>query len=279
MDSTTIRRTFLEFFEERGHAVRPSASLIPIDPTLLLTNAGMVPFKPYFLGEEPAPYKRAVSIQKSVRTIDIDIIGTTVRHMSFFEMLGNFSFGDYFKKEAMAWANDLMIKGFGLDPDRLWYTAYEDDDEAAASVGRPRRRCLPIGSSVVARTTSGRWACPDRADPCAEIFYDRGPEYGADGGPIGGGEERFVEIWNLVFMQNVQDRAVSRGRGAPDQEHRHRYGARAPRHDPPRSQARCSRSTRCCPCAPPPSNSPGPPTETTRWSTCRCASWPITAGR
>ncbi len=205
MDSTTIRRTFLEFFEERGHAVRPSASLIPVDPTLLLTNAGMVPFKPYFLGEEPAPYKRAVSIQKSVRTIDIDIIGTTVRHMSFFEMLGNFSFGDYFKKEAMAWANDLLTKGFGLDPDRLWYTAYEDDDQAAAlwvdHVGVPADRVQRGG-----KDNFWQMGVPGPCGPCAEIFYDRGPEFGADGGPIGGGEERFVEIWNLVFMQNVQDR-------------------------------------------------------------------------
>jgi alanyl-tRNA synthetase len=204
MDSTTIRRIFLEFFEERGHTVRPSASLIPIDPTLLLTNAGMVPFKPYFLGDEPAPYSRATTVQKSVRTIDIDIIGTTVRHMSFFEMMGNFSFGDYFKREAMEWAYKLLTSGYGLDPDRLWFTAYEDDDEAARlwveHVGVPADRVQRGG-----KDNFWQMGVAGPCGPCAEIFYDRGAEYGEDGGPIGGGEERFIEIWNLVFMQNIQD--------------------------------------------------------------------------
>jgi alanyl-tRNA synthetase len=205
MDATSIRRTFLDFFAARGHTVRPSASVIPTDPTLLLVNAGMVPFKPYFLGEEESPYDRAVSVQKAIRTIDIDIIGTTVRHMSFFEMLGNFSFGDYFKAEAMQWAFELLTEGFGLDPERLWYTAYEKDDEAAAlwhdHVGIPTDRIQRGG-------TDNFWqmGVPGPCGPSAEIFYDRGPEHGADGGPIGGGEERFIEIWNLVFMQNIQDR-------------------------------------------------------------------------
>ncbi len=205
MDSIQIRRTFLDFFERRGHVVRPSASLIPTDPTLLLTNAGMVPFKPYFLGDEEAPYPRAVSAQKSVRTIDIDIIGTTVRHMSFFEMLGNFSFGDYFKADAMAWAHELLTDGYGLDPERLWYTAYENDDEAVGlwidHVGVPSDRVQRGG-----KDNFWQMGVPGPCGPCAEIFYDRGPEFGPDGGPIGGGEERFIEIWNLVFMQNVQDR-------------------------------------------------------------------------
>jgi alanyl-tRNA synthetase len=204
MDSTSIRQTFLEFFAERGHTVRPSASLIPVDPTLLLTNAGMVPFKPYFLAEEVPPYKRATTVQKVVRTIDIDIIGTTVRHISFFEMLGNFSFGDYFKKEAMEWSHKLLTDGFGLDPERLWYTAYEDDDEAARlwveHVGVPAERVQRGG-----KDNFWQMGVPGPCGPSAEIFYDRGPEYGADGGPIGGGEERFVEVWNLVFMQNIQD--------------------------------------------------------------------------
>ena len=204
MDSNRIRQTFIDFFAERGHTVRPSASVIPTDPTLLLTNAGMVPFKPYFLGDEPAPFPRAVSIQKSIRTIDIDIIGTTVRHFSFFEMMGNFSFGDYFKAEAMSYAHELLTEGYGLDPDRLWYTAYEHDDEAydlwIDHVGIPAERVQRGG-----KDNFWQMGVPGPCGPCAEIFYDRGEEHGPPGGPIGGGEERFVEIWNLVFMQNIQD--------------------------------------------------------------------------
>jgi alanyl-tRNA synthetase len=204
MDSIRIRRTFLDFFAEKGHVVRPSASLIPTDPTLLLTNAGMVPFKPYFLGEEDPPYRRAASIQKCIRTVDIDVIGTTVRHFSFFEMMGNFSFGDYFKKEAMEWAVELLVERYGLDFDRLWFTAYEEDDEAAElwieHVGAPPERVQRGG-----RDNFWQMGVPGPCGPCAEIFYDRGPSYGPDGGPIGGGEERFIEIWNLVFMQYIQD--------------------------------------------------------------------------
>ncbi len=205
MDSTQIRRTFLDFFAARGHTVRPSASVIPTDPTLLLTNAGMVPFKPFFLGEEPAPFLRATSVQKSVRTIDIDIIGTTVRHMSFFEMLGNFSFGDYFKAEAMMWAYELLTDGFGLDPDRLWFTAYRDDPETARlwveHVGVPAER-VQLGDE---KDNFWQMGVPGPCGPCAEVFYDRGPEHGEPGGPMGGGEERFIEVWNLVFMEKIQD--------------------------------------------------------------------------
>ena len=205
MESTRIRQTFLDFFAERGHTVRPSASLIPVDPTLLVTNAGMVPFKPYFLGEEPPPYKRAVSVQKCVRTIDIDIIGTTARHTSFFEMMGNFSFGDYFKQDAIRWSYELVTEGYGLDPERLWFTVYETDDEAAelwkSEVGAPPERVQRGG-----RDNFWQMGVPGPCGPCSEIFYDRGPEYGEAGGPIGGGEDRYVELWNLVFMQNIQDR-------------------------------------------------------------------------
>jgi alanyl-tRNA synthetase len=204
MDSNRIRRTFVDFFQERGHVYRPSASLIPNDPTLLLTNAGMVPFKPFFLGEEEQPFKRAVSIQKCARTIDIDIIGTTNRHLSFFEMMGNFSFGDYFKEQAIAWAYELVTAGYGLDPDRLWYTVYETDEEARSiwidQVGIPSERVQKGG-----KDNFWQMGVPGPCGPCSELFYDKGPEYGEEGGPIGGGEDRYVEIWNLVFMQNIQD--------------------------------------------------------------------------
>src|SRR5665811_1903787 len=144
MDYNQIRKTFTDFFVARDHVLRPSASLIPTDPTLLLNNAGMVPFKPYFLGEKPAPWNRATSIQKCVRTVDIDIIGTTTRHFSFFEMAGNFSFGDYFKEKAIPFAYEFVTEELGLDDSRLWYTVYDDDDEAAEiwidGVGVPAER-------------------------------------------------------------------------------------------------------------------------------------------
>jgi len=204
MNSNQIRRAFLSFFEEREHVVRPSASLIPVDPTLLLTNAGMVPFKPYFLGEETPAYDRAVSIQKCARTVDIDIIGTTTRHFSFFEMLGNFSFGDYFKEKAIPWGFELITEVYGVDPDRLWYTVYDTDDEAAQiwidQVGVPADRVQKGG-----KDNFWQMGVPGPCGPSSEIFVDRGEQWGKPGGPIGGGEERFVEVWNLVFMQNIQD--------------------------------------------------------------------------
>ncbi len=204
MDSNQIRNLFTSFFEEREHVVRPSASLIPIDPTLLLTNAGMVPFKPYFLGEEPAPYPRATTVQKVVRTVDIDIIGTTQRHLSFFEMLGNFSFGDYFKEKAIPWSYEFVTERLGLEPERLWFTVHETDDEAEQiwidSVGAPPERVQRGG-----RDNFWQMGVPGPCGPCSEIFWDKGEEYGEPGGPIGGGDERYLEIWNLVFMQNIQD--------------------------------------------------------------------------
>ena len=204
MDSNQIRNLFTSFFEERGHVVRPSASLIPIDPTLLVTNAGMVPFKPYFLGEEPAPYPRATTVQKVVRTIDIDIIGSTQRHLSFFEMLGNFSFGDYFKAEAIPWSYEFVTERLGLDPERLWFTVHESDDEAEQiwidSVGAPPDRVQRGG-----KDNFWQMGVPGPCGPCSEIFWDKGEEHGPPGGPIGGGDERYLEIWNLVFMQNIQD--------------------------------------------------------------------------
>ncbi len=203
MNAKQLRASFLRFFEERGHTVRPSASLIPVDPTLLLTNAGMVPFKPYFLGEETPPFPRATSSQKCFRTVDIDIIGTTARHLTFFEMLGNFSFGDYFKEKAIPWAYEFITEVVGVDPDLLWFTVHETDDEAARiwieEVGVPPNRVQRRG-----KDNFWQMGVPGPCGPSSEIFYDRGPEYGPDGGPVVD-EERFVEIWNLVFMQNIQD--------------------------------------------------------------------------
>jgi len=203
MLTNEIRSTYLEFFAARDHRVVASASLIPVDPTLLLNVAGMVPFKSYLLGEEQAPYNRVASSQKCIRTEDIDILGTTARHLSFFEMLGNFSFGDYFKETAIPLAYELITEGYNLDPDRLWYTVHESDDEAAEIwldvVGiRPDR--------LQRRDRDNFWqmGIAGPAGPSSEIFYDKGPEYGPDGGPVVD-EERFMEFWNLVFMQYVQD--------------------------------------------------------------------------
>ncbi len=204
MQAAEIRSRFLSFFEERGHVVVPSSSLIPVDPTLLLTVAGMVQFKPYLLGEEPPPYPRAVSSQKCVRTEDIEIVGTTDKHLTFFEMLGNFSLGDYFKEKAIPWAYEFVTEHLGLDPEILWYTVYDDDDEAidiwVDGVGVPRDRVQKGG-----RDNFWQMGVPGPCGPSSEIFVDRGPEYGEAGGPIGGADARYVEIWNLVFMQNVQD--------------------------------------------------------------------------
>ncbi len=203
MHTNDIRSTFLAFFEERDHTVVPSASLIPVDPSLLLTVAGMVPFKPYLLGEETPPYLRAVSSQKCLRTADLDILGTTARHLSFFEMLGNFSFGDYFKETAIPLAYELMTEDFGIDPDLLWFTVHETDDEAAEiwldAVGVSPDRLQRRG-----KDNFWQMGVAGPAGPSSEIFFDRGPERGPDGGPIVD-EERFVEIYNLVFMQYVQD--------------------------------------------------------------------------
>ncbi|KWX00673.1 alanyl-tRNA synthetase [Carbonactinospora thermoautotrophica] len=205
MESAEIRSRWLRFFEERGHVVVPSASLIADDPTLLLVNAGMVPFKPYFLGQLPPPWPRATSVQKCVRTVDIDEVGKTTRHASFFQMCGNFSFGDYFKETAIPLAWELVTRptsegGFGFPEDRLWVTIYVDDDEAFdiwhRQVGLPAERIQRRGME------DNFWSMgvPGPCGPCSEIYYDRGPEYGREGGPVVD-EERYLEFWNLVFMQ------------------------------------------------------------------------------
>ncbi len=203
-DADHLRDAFTRFFVERGHTAVPSASLIPHDPTVLFTIAGMVPFKPFFLGDEVPPWRRATSVQKCFRTVDIDIVGHTLRHCTFFEMLGNFSFGDYFKSEAIPFAWELVTEVLGIDADRLWVTVYETDDEAEAiwrdAVGVRPERIQRLGDDNF-------WKMGDTGPcgPSSEIFIDKGPGYGGDGGPAFGGEERFVEIWNLVFMQYNRD--------------------------------------------------------------------------
>ncbi|MGH2693282.1 MAG: alanine--tRNA ligase [Actinomycetota bacterium] len=203
MDSRTIRDTFFSFFAERDHQSVPSSSLVPNDPTLLLTNAGMNQFKPYFVGEQTPPFARATSVQKCFRTTDIDEVGKTSRHLTFFEMLGNFSFGDYFKEKACPWAWELVTEGYGLDPEKLWVTTYETDDEAADiwrdAVGVPPERILRWGK--VENFWSMGVAGP--CGPCSEIYADRGDRFG-QASELGPQEnaERYVEIWNLVFMQN-----------------------------------------------------------------------------
>jgi alanyl-tRNA synthetase len=211
VESAEIRSRWLRFFESDNrqgltHTVVPSASLIADDPNLLLVNAGMVPFKPFFLGEVTPPYKRATSVQKCVRTLDIDEVGKTTRHASFFQMCGNFSFGDYFKEGAIALAWELLTRpiadgGYGFPEEKLWVTVYLDDDEAAdiwhKKIGVPKER-------IQRRDMADNfWSMgvPGPCGPCSEIYYDRGPAYGVEGGPIAD-ENRYLEIWNLVFMQN-----------------------------------------------------------------------------
>jgi alanyl-tRNA synthetase len=211
VESAEIRSRWLRFFESDNrqgltHTVVPSASLIADDPNLLLVNAGMVPFKPFFLGEVTPPYVRATSVQKCVRTLDIDEVGKTTRHASFFQMCGNFSFGDYFKEGAIALAWELLTRpiadgGYGFPEEKLWVTVYLDDDEAAdiwhKQIGVPKER-------IQRRDMADNfWSMgvPGPCGPCSEIYYDRGPAYGAEGGPIAD-ENRYLEIWNLVFMQN-----------------------------------------------------------------------------
>jgi alanyl-tRNA synthetase len=212
MEAAKVGSTFLDFFARHGHTKVPSTSLVYNDPTLLFVNAGMVPFKPYFTGEEPAPYKRAASVQKCVRTLDIEEVGKTTRHGTFFQMNGNFSFGDYFKKEAIEWAFELVTSeqhngGYGFDPDKVWVTIlgpgfhkdYPDGDLEAKrfwmGVGIPEER-------IQARNLKDNYwnmGVPGPGGPCSEIYIDRGPEHGPDGGPVVD-EDRFLEIWNLVFQ-------------------------------------------------------------------------------
>jgi alanyl-tRNA synthetase len=209
MNSRTIRDRFFTFFAERDHQLVPSASLIPNDPTLLLVNAGMVQFKPFFQGEQTPPYKRAMSVQKCARTPDIDEVGKTARHLTFFEMLGNFAFGDYYKLEAARWAWELVTEGWGIDADRLWPTIYEQDEESfgvwADGVGVRPDRIVRRGPKDNFWSMGVAGPC----GPCSEIYVDLGEKHGpaSDLGPEGN-EDRYLEIWNLVFMQNECNHAI-----------------------------------------------------------------------
>ncbi|MBV9638510.1 MAG: alanine--tRNA ligase [Mycobacteriaceae bacterium] len=214
MQTHEIRKRFLDHFVKAGHTEVPSASVILDDPNLLFVNAGMVQFVPYFLGQRTPPYRTATSIQKCVRTPDIDEVGITTRHNTFFQMAGNFSFGDYFKRGAIELAWSLLTKpvgegGYGLDPERLWATVYIDDDEAVRLwqevAGLPLDRIQRRGMA------DNYWSMgiPGPCGPSSEIYYDRGPEFGPEGGPAAS-EDRYIEIWNLVFMQNVRGEGTAK---------------------------------------------------------------------
>ncbi|QNK79579.1 alanine--tRNA ligase [Nakamurella sp. PAMC28650] len=216
MQTHEIRRRFLEHFERAGHTYVPSASLVSDDPTLLFTVAGMQQFKPYFLGQSTPPFSRATSVQKCVRTLDIDNVGITTRHNTFFQMAGNFSFGDYFKSGAIKHAWELVTNsqddgGYGFDPEKIWVTVYETDDEAIRLwqeiAGLPAERIQRLGMA------DNFWSMgtPGPCGPCSEIYYDRGPEFGPDGGPAVS-DSRYLEIWNLVFMQDIRGESAGGGK-------------------------------------------------------------------
>lgn len=217
MQTHEIRERFTNHFVEAGHTPVPSAPLILDDPTLLFVNAGMVPFKPYFLGDQTPDFANgtATSIQKCVRTLDIEEVGITTRHNTFFQMAGNFSFGQYFKEGAITHAWTLLTGavedgGLGLDPERLWVTVYLDDDEAASiwrdKIGIPEERIQRMGME------DNFWSMgiPGPCGPCSEIYYDRGPEYGVEGGPVAD-DNRYMEIWNLVFMESIRGEGDKKG--------------------------------------------------------------------
>jgi len=208
MQTADIQHRWLTFFADRGHTVVPSASLVSDDPTLLFTVAGMVPFIPYLTGLVPPPYPRATSVQKCIRTLDIEEVGKTPRHGTFFQMNGNFSFGDYFKQQAIEFAWELLTSaesdgGLGFQEKDLWVTVYKDDDEAIKfwkkTAGLPDERIQRLDMDTNYWSTGQ----PGPAGPCSEIFFDRGPTYGIDGGPATD-DDRYVEIWNLVFMQYLR---------------------------------------------------------------------------
>jgi alanyl-tRNA synthetase len=209
MKAAEIRRTYLSFFEERGHKIVPSASLVPSvhDPSVLLTTAGMQPFKPYFLGREEPPARRLTDVQKCFRTTDIEEVGNTARHLTFFEMLGNWSFGDYFKEESIPWGWELSTQGFGMDPERIWVTVFGGDEELGLGpdeeaievwrrVGVPDERIVRLGREDNFWQAGPAGPC----GPCSELYLDRGEDFGAPGERPGDDTDRFLEFWNHVFM-------------------------------------------------------------------------------
>ena len=278
-DADHLRGAFTRFFAERGHTPVPSASLIPHDPSVLFTIAGMVPFKPFFLGDEVPPWPRATSVQKCFRTVDIDIVGTTERHCTFFEMLGNFSFGDYFKAEAIPFAWELVTEVLGIDGERLWVTVYESDDEAEQIWRDARGRPAGRGSNGWATTTSGRWGTTGPCGPSSELFFDKGPAYGADGWS---GLRRLRALRRDLEprVHAVQPQSSTGStEDLPEAEHRHRRRA---------SSASCPCSRASTRSSPPTSSVPMIETAqsitghtygaTTPTSTSACGSWPTTAG-
>jgi len=287
MQTADIRQRWLDFFAERGHTVVPSASLVSDDPTLLFTVAGMVPFVPYLTGIVPAPYPRATSVQKCIRTNDIEEVGKTPRHGTFFQMNGNFSFGDYFKEGAISMAWELLTTpesggGYGFDPNDLWVTVYEDDDEAIEIwkrvAGLPDERIQRLGKD----TNYWHTGQPGPAGPCSEIFFDRGPAYGIDGGPATD-DDRYVEIWNLVFMQYLIDDVVSKTdfrivKELPRRTLTPAWASSASRSSS-RASTTCTRSTRCGRCSTRRPSSRVVATAPTMRTTCACASSPTTSAR
>src|SRR6476469_6289639 len=209
MKADEIRRTYLDFFEERGHRIVPSASLVPLvhDPSVLLTTAGMQPFKRAFLGQEEPPAARVADVQRCFRTTDIEEVGNTARHLTFFEMLGNWSFGDYFKEQSIPWGWELSTEGFGMDPERIWVTGFGGDEELGLgpdeeaieiwrATGVPEERIVRLGREDNFWQAGPTGPC----GPCSELYLDRGPEFGADDERPGDDTDRFLEFWNHVFM-------------------------------------------------------------------------------
>ena len=278
MDANQLRSTFTGFYAERGHTVVPSASLIPHDPTVLFTIAGMVPFKPYFTGEEPPPWPRATSVQKCFRTVDIDIIGTTERHCTFFEMLGNFSFGDYFKADAIPLAWELCTEVLGIDPDRLWVTVHESDDEAEEIWLDAARLPEAAHPGSRARTTSGRWATGHRSVRAVLGALLR------SGTRLRG--RRWPRPWRRRAVRRdlqprlhaVQQVGRRHARGPAGQEHRHRGRARAqPAHAPGGGVALRDRRLPAHP-GRGRGHHPGPVRRRPALRRLPCGSWPTTPG-